>query len=81
MKKRFTYEHVIAVLREAETGTVPIKALCRKHNISEPTFSRWRKHAECARSGAVAPAAPSTLGGGAVEQSAVFLQPSLARHD
>ena len=42
MKKRFTDEQVIATLREAETGAMPIKALCKKHNISEQTFFRWR---------------------------------------
>ena len=42
MKKRFTDEQVIAILREAEAGVAPIKALCKKHNISEQTFFRWR---------------------------------------
>ena len=42
MKKRFTDEQVIAILREAEAGEAPIKVLCKKHNISEQTFFRWR---------------------------------------
>ena len=42
MKKRFTDEQVIAILRESEAGATPIKALCKKHNISEQTFFRWR---------------------------------------
>ena len=42
MKKRFTDEQIIGVLREAEVGAMSIKALCRKHNITEQTFFRWR---------------------------------------
>jgi len=42
MKKRFTDEQVIAILRETEAGAAPIKALRKKHNISEQTFFRWR---------------------------------------
>lgn len=42
MKKRFNEEQIIAVLREGETG-VPVKELCRKHNISDATFYTWRK--------------------------------------
>ena len=42
MKKRFTDEQIIAVLKEAEAG-LPVKELCRKHNISDATFYTWRK--------------------------------------
>lgn len=42
MKKRHTEEQIITILREAETGAVPVKALCKRHNISEQTFFRWR---------------------------------------
>jgi len=42
MKKRFTEEQIIGVLKEAEVG-VPVKELCRKHNISDATFYNWRK--------------------------------------
>jgi len=42
MKKRFSEEQIIGVLKEAEAG-VPVKELCRKHNISDATFYTWRK--------------------------------------
>ncbi|PNS08365.1 Transposase [Lysobacter silvestris] len=42
MKKRFTEEQIIVILREAETGAMTIKALCKKHNITDQTFFRWR---------------------------------------
>jgi putative transposase len=40
MKKRFSDEQIISILREAEAG-VPARELCRKHAISDATF--WRK--------------------------------------
>ena len=42
MKKRFTEEQIITILRESEAGVMSIKALCKKHNITEQTFFRWR---------------------------------------
>lgn len=42
MKKRYTEEQIIAVLREAERSGGEIRAVVRKHNISEQTFYRWR---------------------------------------
>lgn len=42
MKKRHTEEQIITIPREAESGAVPVKALCERHNISEQTFFRWR---------------------------------------
>jgi putative transposase len=34
MKKRFSDEQIISILREAEAG-VPARELCRKHAISD----------------------------------------------
>ena len=42
MKKRHTEEQIIAILREAEVSGSEVGAICRKHNISPHTFSRWR---------------------------------------
>ncbi|GFQ18530.1 transposase [Enterobacter hormaechei] len=37
MKKRFSDEQIISILREAEVG-VSARELCRKHAISDATF-------------------------------------------
>ncbi|HFD2071640.1 transposase [Serratia marcescens] len=42
MKKRFSDEQIISILREAEAG-VSARELCRKHAISNATFYTWRK--------------------------------------
>ncbi len=55
MKKRFTDEQVIRILREAESRDELVKDLCKRHNISEQTFYRWR--AESGISHARSPAA------------------------
>lgn len=41
MKKRFTEEQIIGVLKEAEAGAKPAE-LCRKHGISEATYYNWK---------------------------------------
>jgi len=42
MKKRFSDEQIISILREAEAG-VSARELCLKHAISDATFHTWRK--------------------------------------
>ena len=42
MKKCFSDEQIISILREAEAG-VSARELCRKHAISDATFYTWRK--------------------------------------
>jgi putative transposase len=40
-KSKFSEEQIIGILREAE-GDTPVKAVCARHNVSEPTFYKWR---------------------------------------
>lgn len=39
---RFTEEQVAVALRQAEAGT-PVTEICRKLQITEATFYRWKK--------------------------------------
>ena len=40
--KRRGTEQIVRILREADSGA-KVSAVCRKHNISEQTFYRWRR--------------------------------------
>lgn len=41
MKRRFTDEQIIGILKENEAG-VPVKDLCRKHGMSDATYYKWK---------------------------------------
>jgi putative transposase len=41
MKRRFTEEQIIGILKEAEAG-LKVKDLCRQHNVTEQTYYRWK---------------------------------------
>ena len=41
MKRRFTEEQIIGVLREQEAGA-RVQEITRRHGISEQTFYRWK---------------------------------------
>jgi putative transposase len=38
---RFTEEQIIGIIREYEAGA-KLSELCRRHNVSQTTFSKWR---------------------------------------
>ena len=39
---KFSDEQIVQALRQAEGGT-PVAEICRKLEIAEPTFYRWKK--------------------------------------
>ena len=40
-QSRFTDSQIIAILKQADTGT-PAPEVCREHGISSATFYKWR---------------------------------------
>lgn len=42
MKRRFTDEQMVNILKEGEAG-IPVKEICRKYNISDVPFYTLRK--------------------------------------
>ena len=41
MKRRFTEEQIIGILREQEAGGT-VKEIIRRHGVSEQSFYRWK---------------------------------------
>ena len=41
MKKRFTEEQIIQILKEQEVGERTAD-VCRRHGVSQPTFYKWK---------------------------------------
>ena len=42
MRKRFSVEQIVAVVKQVEAG-VPVVEVCRRVGIQEQTFYRWKK--------------------------------------
>ena len=42
MKRRYSEEQIVRILKESEAG-MAVRDVCRKHNVSEQTFYRWKK--------------------------------------
>lgn len=43
MKKRFSEEQIVRILRQAETAHQTVAEVCKQHGISEQTWYRWKK--------------------------------------
>ena len=43
MKKRFTEEQIVGILKEADKSEQTIGQLCRAKGVSEQTLYHWRK--------------------------------------
>ncbi len=40
-KTRFTQTQIVAILKEGDRG-IPVKDVCRKHEISDATYYNWK---------------------------------------
>lgn len=42
-KSRYTAEQIVRIVQESERGDGTIGELCRRYEVSEATFYRWRR--------------------------------------
>jgi putative transposase len=42
MKKRFSEEQIVAILRDGESGQKTVEQLCREHGVSPATYYGWK---------------------------------------
>lgn len=40
-KSRFSETQIVSILKEADAG-LPVKDVCRKHNVSQATYYKWK---------------------------------------
>ena len=43
MKKRFSEEQIVAILRAGQAGEKTVELLCREHGIAAPTYYGWKR--------------------------------------
>ena len=43
MKKRFSEEQIVRILRQAERAEQTVAEVCKRHGISEQTWYRWKR--------------------------------------
>ena len=43
MKKRFSEEQIVAILREAQSGNKTVEQLGKEHHVAVPTYDGWKR--------------------------------------
>ena len=43
MKKRFSEEQIVVILRNGESGEKTVEQLCREHGVSQATYYGWKR--------------------------------------
>jgi len=41
-KSRFTESQIFVILKEGESGVMNVPELCRKHNVGQSTYYKWK---------------------------------------